>query len=321
MASYEIDPVFSKALKLLHSNSKDSADQIMQLLEDIIEQKYGGTKSLNLKCGTLVSEDATKIFDSQKNARLSRGSSPVQAVAAVTQPSEKSSRDSTPLSEPVSSRTSPDVDDGDLALEIFEDDLNCTVCKGMSVGARNRLVECSDCHSLYHQECHKPPISENDINDPRVVWYCSDCTKKNQEKVQTKVKALHQESSHKKAKTENIPEKSSLFKRSEKSSSSNNSANSHSKNTGTGLGHLAAALQGSGKHISSSSAASSGTSGGTSSKSSASLNYSKNPGSPNPKPQASSVSAPANIIAADKRLQNMKKKAAAKMQEKRSKHK
>lgn len=196
MTSYEIDPLFSKALKLLHSNSKDSADQIMHLLEDIIEQKYGGTKSLNLKCGSFVAEDASKVFDGQKNARLSRGSSPVQAVA--TQPGEKSSRDSTPLSEPASSRTSPDVDDGDLALEIFEDDLNCTVCeftlyilfihiisfdiennftdnwfqvcKGMSVGARNRLVECSDCHSLYHQECHKPPISENDINDPRVVW-------------------------------------------------------------------------------------------------------------------------------------------------------
>lgn len=44
------------------------------------------------------------------------------------------------------------------------------ICKGMSVGPRNRLVECSDCHMLYHQECHKPPISEN-VNDPRLVWY------------------------------------------------------------------------------------------------------------------------------------------------------
>lgn len=40
----------------------------------------------------------------------------------------------------------------------------------MSVGPRNRLVECSDCHMLYHQECHKPPILEN-VNDPRLVWY------------------------------------------------------------------------------------------------------------------------------------------------------
>lgn len=59
----------------------------------------------------------------------------------------------------------------------------------------------------------------------------------------------------------------------------------------------------------------------SSSKGSTSLNYSKTPNSPNQKPQSVPAPAPANIIAADKRLQNMKKKAAAKMQEKRSKHK
>lgn len=126
MAGFEMDPLFCKALKLLHSTTKDSADQIMHLLEEVIDQKYGGTKSLNLKCGTLFFEEPVKSLDVPKNTRLSRGSSPVQGSSAG-QTSEKSSRDSSPPSEPVSSRTSPDLDDGDLALEIFEDDLNCTV--------------------------------------------------------------------------------------------------------------------------------------------------------------------------------------------------
>ena len=41
----------------------------------------------------------------------------------------------------------------------------------------NRLVECQDCHSLYHQECHKPAVTQKDVTDPRLVWYCAKCTR------------------------------------------------------------------------------------------------------------------------------------------------
>lgn len=27
------------------------------------------------------------------------------------------------------------------------------------------------------QECHKPPVTEQDVNDPRFVWYCCKCSK------------------------------------------------------------------------------------------------------------------------------------------------
>ena len=27
------------------------------------------------------------------------------------------------------------------------------------------------------QECHRPPVVEQDVNDPRFVWYCSRCAK------------------------------------------------------------------------------------------------------------------------------------------------
>lgn len=120
-----MEPAFCRALKLLHSSAKDSTEEIMHLLEEVIDQKYGGTKTLNLRSGTFY-EEPTKPIEPQKPTRLSRGSSPAQSSTAG-QTSEKSSRDSSPPSEPVSSRTTPDLDDGDLALEIFEDDLNCKV--------------------------------------------------------------------------------------------------------------------------------------------------------------------------------------------------
>ena len=46
------------------------------------------------------------------------------------------------------------------------------------MGTRNRLVECQECHQLYHQECHKPPVTDQDVNDPRLVWYCAKCANK-----------------------------------------------------------------------------------------------------------------------------------------------
>lgn len=42
----------------------------------------------------------------------------------------------------------------------------------MDVGARNRLLECSDCHSLYHQECHTPVVTALEADD---VWICQGC--------------------------------------------------------------------------------------------------------------------------------------------------
>ena len=95
--------------------------------------------------------------------------------------SSKSSKNSSPVN--VQARdTPPDVlqSDDNLALEILEDDLTCVVCKGMDVGARNRLVECVDCHFLYHQECHVSPIQDSQIDVPGVAWHCFLCTNNQQ---------------------------------------------------------------------------------------------------------------------------------------------
>ena len=37
-------------------------------------------------------------------------------------------------------------------------------------------MECHTCQNLYHQECHKPAISNQEAGDPRLVWNCSNCS-------------------------------------------------------------------------------------------------------------------------------------------------
>lgn len=39
MSSIELDPILGKALRLLHSKSKDSADQLKLLLDEVLKNK------------------------------------------------------------------------------------------------------------------------------------------------------------------------------------------------------------------------------------------------------------------------------------------
>ena len=55
--------------------------------------------------------------------------------------------------------------------------LACVQCKQIDIAPNNQLVECQECHNLYHQECHKPPLVDQDVSDPRFVWYCAKCQK------------------------------------------------------------------------------------------------------------------------------------------------
>lgn len=108
----------------------------------------------------------------------SSSSSKKSKSSSSSKHSSKSSKNSSPVNLPARD-TPPDIlqTDDTLALEILEDDLTCVICKGMDVGARNRLVECQECHSLYHQECHVPHILDSQIDVPKQVWYCSNCPK------------------------------------------------------------------------------------------------------------------------------------------------
>ena len=36
-------------------------------------------------------------------------------------------------------------------------------------------MECHTCQNLYHQECHNPVITDEEVADPRLIWNCSTC--------------------------------------------------------------------------------------------------------------------------------------------------
>lgn len=203
MATLEIDPGYVKCLRLMHSKSKDSEEQLRQMLEDLVRQRNGNTKSISmLQKRDLSSSKKEKHSSSSSNARKddakresekhsyedggSSRESSKKSKSEISKSShlKSSSTPTSPLSPAKSflsdvemKEDSKEEDDhDDLALEILEEDLTCVVCHGMDVGVRNQLVECLECHSLYHQECHSPPVPD-DMNDPRSAWYCASCSK------------------------------------------------------------------------------------------------------------------------------------------------
>lgn len=239
MTTMELDPILKNGLKLLHSNDNTSAEKLRLAIDEIIGQKYGPTK--------LLSSILSKKYLNEETNAVGSNLVPIKRPKIEKKPRERE------IEEPVES-----VEDEHLKeLE----DLFCKNCKRMDVSARNRLVECSDCHSLYHQECHQPPISESDANDQENSWYCFTCKEKQVSKASS---------------TNSSPAKSS---------SSSSTSSSYTKN-----------------YESSSS---------SSKKSKDKTAIPITTTTTTTTTAASTTSTPSiNIVSADKRIQNMKKKAA-----------
>nr|XP_023021465.1 integrator complex subunit 12 isoform X2 [Leptinotarsa decemlineata] len=138
-SSNEIDSHFVKCLGFLHASSKlrrGDPVPLQYVLEEAIKIKYG------------IVKDYTDL------------------VQACLKPRENVPLVNTPFEESKGSNS-----DNELELDLLKEDLMCVICNGMDVGARNRLLECSDCHSLYHQECHKPGVTEDSFDN----WVCYSC--------------------------------------------------------------------------------------------------------------------------------------------------
>ena len=56
-------------------------------------------------------------------------------------------------------------------------DCTCCICKSFNQENGNKLMECHTCQNLYHQECHEPVITDQEVADPRLIWNCSKCVK------------------------------------------------------------------------------------------------------------------------------------------------
>ncbi|XP_008552388.1 integrator complex subunit 12 isoform X2 [Microplitis demolitor] len=212
----ELDPQFVQGLRLLHSSNKDSMDQLRTLLDEAIKQKHGFSKMLcNVLHKKYTIEEPVLSDHSSCSSKKSKSSNSSKHSGKL---SKSDSVEEIPARD-----TPPDISEieEDNLAEILEDDLTCVVCKGMDVGARNRLVECADCHSLYHQECHSPVIQDSQIDVPKHIWYCSQCIKAHQ--------PIKEKGSPKPAESKKESKKNSTQKHSEKYKSSSQSSESASK--------------------------------------------------------------------------------------------
>ncbi|XP_057653671.1 integrator complex subunit 12 [Diorhabda carinulata] len=141
----EIDSHFVKCIGYLHASSKLAKGDpvpLQYVLEEAIKNKYG------------IVKDYTEL---------------VQSCLTVREDNL------TPINNPGFEESKASDSDNELELDLLKEDLMCVICNGMDVGARNRLVECSDCHSLYHQECHQPGITEDSFEN----WVCFNCKEAN----------------------------------------------------------------------------------------------------------------------------------------------
>ncbi|KAJ8986289.1 hypothetical protein NQ317_009999 [Molorchus minor] len=253
----ETDTHFVKCIGYLHASTKlrqGDPVPLQYVLEEAIKNKYG------------IVKDYTDL------------------VQSCLKPREE---EFMPMITTIFEESKGSNSDDELELDLLKEDLMCIVCNGMDVGARNRLLECFDCHSLYHQECHKPGVTEDSFEN----WV----------RLAKKIKLLNGSGQI----VANSPPSNSPL------SKSSSSSHRHSSSSSGSTSYKSTYTKSNDKYKSGSSSKSSSTSSSSSSKVTTSSNANLN--------SSNRISVPPNIniISADKRFQIMKKKAASKLQEKR----
>uniref|UniRef100_A0A3Q1HSR5 Integrator complex subunit 12 n=1 Tax=Acanthochromis polyacanthus TaxID=80966 RepID=A0A3Q1HSR5_9TELE len=204
--SLELDPIFLKGLSYLHSKSKDSAEKLKALLDESLargsDSSYRSLQKVRNWRHTLpfqslgsprqfqstlsiseilwyfcyaVMKDFTVSRSKRMKVRVDLGE-----VDPPKKPRlEKQENRSSPITVQTSKDLLPNINDDETNADDFamEMGLACVVCRQMTVTMGNQLVECQECHNLYHQDCHKPQVTDKEVNDPRLVWYCARCTR------------------------------------------------------------------------------------------------------------------------------------------------
>ncbi|KAJ8000766.1 hypothetical protein DPEC_G00183740 [Dallia pectoralis] len=213
--SLELDPIFLKGLGYLHSKSKDSVDKLRALLDESLSgrgcdssyrsslkevevtkvssvSKISLSKQDSKSSSSSSSSSSSKSSSSEKNkkevekrslekVKMEPGEGPEPLKKPRLEPKQQENRSAPVTVQPF--RDIPLADFSNFDAETNADDfamemgLACVVCRQMTVTSGNQLVECQECHNLYHQDCHKPQVTDKDVNDPRLVWYCARCTR------------------------------------------------------------------------------------------------------------------------------------------------
>ncbi|CAH0776273.1 unnamed protein product [Bemisia tabaci] len=290
----DIDPEITKSIAHALSSAPDAIEQLRLLLVDSIRKdpRYAN-KPINsylatpLIHGSYV-EDSIPIV-SKPSQHVDKGKILPPKIKTEIEDIKAEPPSPPALSLPeelyVSDGNDSDSMDG-LTLALGNDN-RCKGCGESKWASNNRLIECVECHAYYHQECHIPPVLKSDVNDPRFVWYCNGCSPSN---------SL--------TKSHPVPLGISSSGPSLTSKSSSGKSSPHVSSRSSPLQSF-------------SNKGSSGSKSSHSSKSSSSSSSSGSGSSSNNKLPQPKI----NLITADKRLQIMKKKAAKKQEETRSKRK
>lgn len=319
----ELDPTFKTALKLLHSPCPDSAEKIRNLLDEIIKTRYGSSKTL----ANTLSKKVLAEESSAPGSRVLRTKS-IEKKVATPPIIEIPETESTISTGTVVVEVGDDDYNDENAMEIVEsdsvdqysrefEDLLCYICRRVDYTERNRLVECVECHKLYHQECHTPMISEADTND--ATWLCTLC-KTN--KVASKIVAASSPAKHSSSSDNRSGSNSTKNYESSSGNSSSSESRKEKDKDRSKSSSRSSPLISSSKSSKSSSSSSKHDKDKEGSSSSSSDKHRESSKESSSKSSSSSV-APAtniNIISADKRIQNMRKKAA-KLHDSKRKHK
>jgi len=211
MATVELDPQFIKALRLLRSKSKDSGAQLRAMLDEAIRQKKGlssgdpRSPSVGKQHSRSVSsersldrdklekekkkdldrlkKDLSELTERPPDAKRSRLDSPALSSAShtpsPTPPPSRGEAGDNDMEHDEEEASEAGDSTGDLEMNLEDQfDCSCCVCKSFSQESGNKLMECNSCQNLYHQECHIPPVSNEEASDPRLIWNCSKCSNK-----------------------------------------------------------------------------------------------------------------------------------------------
>lgn len=367
MTAIELDPVFVRALRLLHSKNKDSTSQLRTMLDEAIRHRKGlgpgptgapplisstnlpMSPSMKKNIGNSGVENHSSRKEAEKrsldrlkhelselNNKRPRLDSPRSSSAGFsskshtpspTPPGSRGEVNIENTKNPVQLNSSSDENDldtgGGMSIDLELEGLNdcmCFVCKTFAQDSHNKLVECHTCQNLFHQECHNPVVGKEEANDPRLVWNCSECSKKIPSVKHLGKSSPSGSSSSSGSKGINVlkgtasPSKTDAYKNKDKSSGSGGKP--------SGMAALAASFKsgsssGSSKSISSSRSSRSGSSSSSSSKhhssssSSSSSSRDKSSSSSNSGSSSSRSGGSSSDLSADRRIQMMKKKAAA----------
>lgn len=181
----EIEILLKKAVTLLHSPHANSATELRLLLDEEIKKRYGSEKTITNTLGKKQLEEEAN-FPGRAATPPPQPVETEEVINLVGSPAKTISDSPDTIADSDDAVSGPCAVGGLMSTSVEEEtnlkefgDLNCCICGEIRFTATNRLIECSKCGALYHQECHKPAITDEEASEEQGRdWQCDNCTSK-----------------------------------------------------------------------------------------------------------------------------------------------